>query len=80
MRYPRRGAPILFQVQFRRAQADLGGEIEMLVMGGTRATGKIPAGAKSWEQSRLCGQGFSVLRSATRGACTCSGLSIHCGN
>ena len=65
--FQREGANLFLRVPLRMSLAALGGEIEVPAIDGGKTKVKIPAGTQSGDQFRLRGQGFSVLRSASRG-------------
>ena len=65
--FQREQANVLVRVPIRMAQAALGGDVEVPVIDGTRASVKVPAGTQTGDQLRLRAKGFSVLRSAARG-------------
>ena len=65
--FQRDGANLFLRLPVRMTLAALGGEVEVPVIDGSRATIKIPPGTQSGDQFRIRGKGFSVLRSTARG-------------
>jgi molecular chaperone DnaJ len=65
--FHRDGSTIVCRMPLSMTQAALGGEVEVPVIDGTRATINVPAGTQTGDQHRLRGKGFSILRSAARG-------------
>lgn len=58
----RNGADLQCEVPVPLAQAALGGEVELSLLGGTRLKLRVPPGAQSGQQLRLRGKGMPSLR------------------
>ena len=65
--FQRDGSNIFCRVPIPMTTAELGGQIEVPTVDGTRARITIPAGVQSGHQFRLRGKGMTVMRSTVRG-------------
>ncbi|MCQ8239385.1 molecular chaperone DnaJ [Rhizosaccharibacter radicis] len=65
--FHRDGATVVCRMPLSMTRAALGGEVEVPVVDGSRATITVSPGTQTGDQQRLRGKGFSVLRSAARG-------------